>query len=56
MAVEYPGYGSYEGEPEAKTIIEDAEIVFDFLTAEVGINPKIYWFLVDLLDQAQQHI
>lgn len=40
LSVEYPGYGLYEGEPNAKTILEDAEIVFDFLTAEVGIEPE----------------
>lgn len=40
LSVEYPGYGVYEGESNAKTILEDAEIVFDFLTAEVGINPE----------------
>jgi len=40
LSVEYPGYGVYEGETSAKAINEDAEIIFDFLTAEVGINPK----------------
>lgn len=40
LSVEYPGYGVYEGETNAKTILEDAEIVFDFLTAEIGINPE----------------
>jgi len=40
LAVEYPGYGVYEGQASAKAILEDAEIVFDFLTAEVGINPE----------------
>lgn len=40
LSVEYPGYGVYEGESNAKTILEDAEIVFDFLTAEVGINAE----------------
>lgn len=39
IAVEYPGYGIYEGEPNANSIVEDAEIVFDFLTQEAGINP-----------------
>jgi len=40
LSVEYPGYGVYEGETNARTILEDAEIVFDFLTAEVGIRPE----------------
>jgi len=40
LAVEYPGYGVYEGTTNAKIINEDAEIVFDFLTHEVGMDPK----------------
>lgn len=45
LAVEYPGYGIYEGEANAKTILEDAEIIFDFLTNEVMIQPaNIYLF------------
>jgi pimeloyl-ACP methyl ester carboxylesterase len=40
LAVEYPGYGIYEGETSAETIIEDAEIVFDFLTQELGIKSE----------------
>ena len=40
MSVEYPGYGVYKGDPDAKKILEDAEIVYDFLTNEVGINPE----------------
>jgi len=40
ISVEYPGYGVYEGDTNAKTILEDAEIVFDFLTAEMGVNPQ----------------
>lgn len=39
ISIEYPGYGIYEGESNAKTILEDAEIVFDFLTHEIGIHP-----------------
>ena len=38
LSVEYPGYGAYEGEACAKTILEDAEIVFDFLTKEIAVN------------------
>ena len=45
LSVEYPGYGVYEGEANAKTILEDAEIVFDFLTQELGVAPEnIYLF------------
>lgn len=40
LSVEYPGYGVYEGDSNAKTVLEDAEIVFDFLTAEMGVDPE----------------
>lgn len=40
LSVEYPGYGVYKGTPTAKGILEDAEIVFDFLTYEMMIDPK----------------
>lgn len=32
IAVEYPGYGIYEGEPSADKIINDAETVYKFIT------------------------
>lgn len=32
LAVEYPGYGVYEGQPDAQTILNDAETVYDFIT------------------------
>jgi hypothetical protein len=32
LAVEYPGYGIYDGSPDAQQILDDAEIVYDFLT------------------------
>lgn len=32
IAVEYPGYGIYDGQPEAYQIQKDAEIVYDYLT------------------------
>ena len=45
MSVEYPGYGIYPGDANAKTIIEDAEIIFDFLTYEMRIESEnIYLF------------
>lgn len=45
LSVEYPGYGIYQGEANAKTIIEDAEIIFDFLTYEMLVEPEnIYLF------------
>ena len=38
--MEYPGYSVYFGEPNAQTICEDAEILFDYLTLEMGILPQ----------------
>jgi len=32
LAMEYPGYGVYEGEPNANQIALDAQNVFDYLT------------------------
>ena len=32
LAVEYPGYGIYDGSPEAYQIEKDAVLVYDFLT------------------------
>jgi acetyl esterase/lipase len=32
LAVEYPGYGVYDGSPNADQIIDDAIDVYDFLT------------------------
>ena len=37
LSVEYPGYGIYSVEPNAKRILDDAEIVYDFLTNEIQI-------------------
>lgn len=37
MAVEYPGYGIYDGSPDAYTIQKDAEIVYNYLTQILGI-------------------
>ncbi len=39
MAMEYPGYGIYEGKPSADKILEDSEHVFGFLTKIMGIRP-----------------
>jgi abhydrolase domain-containing protein 17 len=32
LAVEYPGYGVYDGSPNADQIIDDAMDVYDYLT------------------------
>jgi hypothetical protein len=37
MAVEYPGYGIYEGDnPNAEKIINDADIVYNFLLKKLN--------------------
>jgi esterase/lipase len=40
LAVEYPGYGIYVGEPSANRVIDDADNIFNYLTQEVGMNPR----------------
>jgi pimeloyl-ACP methyl ester carboxylesterase len=40
VAVEYPGYGIYPGQPNASNITNDSVCVFDFLTDVLGINPR----------------
>jgi hypothetical protein len=32
LAIEYPGYGVYDGSPDAEQILLDAETVYDYLT------------------------
>ena len=32
LAIEYPGYGIYDGSPDSEQIINDAETVYDYLT------------------------
>jgi len=38
--MEYPGYGLYIGEPSADKILQDAEILFDFIVSQAGILPQ----------------
>lgn len=38
LAVEYPGYGIYDGAPDAYQIEKDATIVYDYLTKVQGIQ------------------
>jgi hypothetical protein len=38
--VEYPGYGIYKGKPNAKQILEDSLIVYDFLANEMGFEKE----------------
>lgn len=37
MAMEYPGYGIYQGHPSSTQIKNDALIVYDYITKELGI-------------------
>lgn len=38
VAMEYPGYSLYKGEPSEEQILEDAEGVFYFITKKLGIH------------------
>jgi len=40
LAIEYPGYGEYEGKPNEAQINADAETLFDFLQNSLHINPS----------------
>jgi abhydrolase domain-containing protein 17 len=40
LAVEYPGYGLYKGKSCAKALIEDAEIVYDFVRDALEFKSK----------------
>ena len=39
LAVEYPGYGVYNGKPSAEGILNDAECVYSFVLS-IGIKPE----------------
>lgn len=38
MAVEYPGYGVYDGTPTPEQIAQDSTDVYDYLTRDMGLN------------------
>jgi hypothetical protein len=38
LSVEYPGYGIYKGSPSTSRIMNDALIVYDYLTVSLGIQ------------------
>eukprot|EP00826_Nyctotherus_ovalis_P034917 TRINITY_DN2950_c0_g1_i12.p1 TRINITY_DN2950_c0_g1~~TRINITY_DN2950_c0_g1_i12.p1 ORF type:complete len:365 (+),score=57.74 TRINITY_DN2950_c0_g1_i12:73-1167(+) len=40
MAMEYPGYGIYQGSPSADAILKDTDRLFGFLTKILGILPS----------------
>jgi hypothetical protein len=37
LGVEYPGYGIYDGQPDAHRIQKDSELVYNYLTLVQGI-------------------
>ena len=39
MAIEYPGYGLYNGNIDDDRILQDAEYVYDYLTIKLKVNP-----------------
>lgn len=45
LAMEYRGYGLYEGEPSAKNILEDAEVVYRYTVKALHIDSKNIWVL-----------
>ena len=40
IAMEYPGYGIYKGEPDSNQISQDALNVFDYLTIVLGVKEE----------------
>ena len=40
MAMEYPGYSVYKGEPSEEKILEDTEAMYDYLIHELEFEPK----------------
>ena len=40
MAVEYPGYGIYDGSPDAYQVEKDSILVYDYLTLMQGIKEE----------------
>ena len=40
IIIEYPGYSIYPGEPNAKKILENTDIVYDFIKNEFNIEDK----------------
>jgi len=43
LAMEYRGYGLYSGEPTAKNILEDAEIIYKYTTKALCIKSENIW-------------
>lgn len=40
VAVEYPGYGLYKGNPSEEVILEDSQLVMEFLIKKLKIPPE----------------
>lgn len=40
LAVEYPGYGIYPGQPSAERLVQDADLVFGYLTTSGGLESR----------------
>ena len=40
LGVEYPGYGFYNGKADEKSIVKDAEFVYDFFVDIIGVKPE----------------
>lgn len=40
LAMEYPGYGIYRGEPDADQIAQDALNIYDYLTIVLGVKEE----------------
>lgn len=40
LAVEYPGYGLYEGSVSEATMMEDAEVILNFIKEELRLDPE----------------
>lgn len=40
LAMEYPGYSLYQGQPSENQIIEDSEAVYDFAVEQLGVKPS----------------
>lgn len=38
LAVEYPGYGIYQGEPNEEVILKDAEYIYKYVAFHSGIE------------------
>jgi abhydrolase domain-containing protein 17 len=40
LAVEYPGYGIYQGSPSEDAILKDANYIYQYLTKHSGVEER----------------